>query len=183
MHHGMEERLVVEVGTVAHAGLVGIDGVDGVVEHFADLLVVRDTQPDERKDTQFGREEFVTLDRQFFSFAQERVEIPDEVREDMQERLVELLVEVSPAVMGVDVIRDDDEFVGPFLLCFAAYEPLVAFEPRQQVRHAATRGTDILLFDAVGFYQFVVHRLDSVFRLSDSTHAVGKNDQRDEESS
>ena len=55
MHHGMEERLVVEVGAVANAGLVGIDGVDGVVEHFADLLVVRDTQPDERKDTKFGK--------------------------------------------------------------------------------------------------------------------------------
>ena len=67
MHHGMEERLVVEVGAVANAGLVGIDGVDGVVEHFADLLVVRDTQPDERKDTKFGREELVTLDRQLFS--------------------------------------------------------------------------------------------------------------------
>ena len=85
MHHGMEERLVVEVGAVADAGLVGIDGVDGVVEHFADLLVVRDTQPDERKDTKFGREELVTLDRQLFSLTQERVEVPDEVREDMQE--------------------------------------------------------------------------------------------------
>ena len=63
MHHGMEERLVVEVGTVANAGLVGIDGVDGVVENFADLLVVRDTQADEGKDTKFGREELVTLDR------------------------------------------------------------------------------------------------------------------------
>ena len=179
----MIERLVVEVGTITNAGLVGIDGVDGVVEHLADLVVVIDSETDEREDTQFGREEFVALDGQLFSLAQERVEIPDEVREDMQERLVELLVEVSAAVVGVDVIRDDDEFVGPFLLCFAAYEPLIAFEPRQQVRHAATGGTDVLLFDAVGFYQFVVHRLDSVFRLSDSTHAVGKNDQRDEESS
>ena len=178
----MIERLVVEVGTITNAGLVGIDGVDGVVEHLADLVVVIDSEPDEREDTQFGREEFVALDGQFFPFAQKGVEVTDEVREDMQERLVELLVEVSPAVMGVDVIRDDDEFVGPFLLCFAAYEPLVAFEPRQQVRHAATRGTDVLLFDAVGFYQFVVHGLDGALRFSDGTHAVGKDDERDDKS-
>ena len=182
VHHGMIERLVVEVGAVANTGLVGIDGVDGVVEHFADLVVVADSETDEREDTQFGREELVTLDRQLFSLTQERVEVPDEVREDMQERLVELLVEVPPAVMGVDIIRDDDEFVGPFFLCFAAYEPLIAFEPRQQVRHAATRGTDILLFDAVGLQQFVVHGLDGALRFSDGTHAVGKDDERDDKS-
>ena len=57
----MIERLVVEVGTITNAGLVGIDGVDGVVEHLADLVVVIDSETDEREDTQFGREEFVAL--------------------------------------------------------------------------------------------------------------------------
>ena len=93
----MIERLVVQVGAVANTCLVGIDGVDGVVEHLADLVVVIDSETDECEDTQFGREEFVALDGQFFPFAQKGVEVADEVREDMQERLVELLVEVSPA--------------------------------------------------------------------------------------
>ena len=180
-HHGMEEGIVVEVGAVTDAGLVGIDSVDGVVQYLADLVIVVDTESDEGEDTQFGGEEFVTFDGQCFPFAQEGVEIADEVGEDMEERLVELLVEVPSAVMGIDIIGDDDEFIRAFLLGFASHESFIAFEPADEVGHATAGRTDILLFDAVGLHEFVVHGLDGALCLADGAYAVDEDSKQDEQ--
>lgn len=43
IHHGMEESVVIQVGTVADACLVGIYSVDGIIQYFANLVVVTDT--------------------------------------------------------------------------------------------------------------------------------------------
>ena len=43
IHHGMEESVVIQVGTVAGACLVGIYSVDGIIQYFANLVVVTDT--------------------------------------------------------------------------------------------------------------------------------------------
>ena len=79
----MVESLVVQIGAIADAGLVGIDGVDGIVEYLADLVVVVDAESDEGKDAQFGGEELVAFDGECFPFAQEGIEVADEVGENM----------------------------------------------------------------------------------------------------
>ena len=133
VHYSTDERIVIQVGAVTNACLIGVYGVDGVIQYLADLVIVVNAEPDERENTQFGRKQLIAFDGQFFPFSQKRIEIPDEVREDMQERLIELLVEIPSAVMGINVIGDDDQFIRPFLLGFAAYEPFITFQPADQV--------------------------------------------------
>ena len=172
IHNRAEECLVVEVGTITNTSLVCVNGVDGIIKHLADLVVVVDSQPDESKNTQFRRKELIPLNCQFFPIPQEGIEVPNKIRENMQEGLVELLVKVSSAVVRIDVIRYDNQFICPFLLCFATDEALITLQSGNEVRHTATLRTDILFYDAIGLQQFVVHTLDRALCLSDSAHAI-----------
>ena len=43
IHHGMEESIVVQVGTVADASLIGVDSIDRIIQYFTNLVVVTDT--------------------------------------------------------------------------------------------------------------------------------------------
>lgn len=51
LHHGLDQLLSSEIGSIVDARLVGIDGVDRIVEQFGYLRVVVDAQSNERKDT------------------------------------------------------------------------------------------------------------------------------------
>ena len=55
------EFVVWDDGPVFDAGLVGVDGIDGILEDLGDLIVVGDAHADEREDAEVDVEEFVFL--------------------------------------------------------------------------------------------------------------------------
>ena len=44
-----------------NASLIGVNGVNGVIQHLADLVVIVYSEPNESENAQFGRKEFVAL--------------------------------------------------------------------------------------------------------------------------
>jgi hypothetical protein len=83
-HDAGLEFVVGKDGSVLYAGLVGVDGIDRVLEDLRDLFIVADAHADEGEDAEIDVEEFVFFKPDLILFLEEGVEPADEVGEDTQ---------------------------------------------------------------------------------------------------
>ncbi len=63
LHEGGVEILRRHTGSRNHACLIGIDGIDTVVQNLSDYFVVCYTETNEGKDTELCVQKFVFLER------------------------------------------------------------------------------------------------------------------------
>ena len=82
------ERVPFDLRTVV------VDRAHGVAQQGGDLRRVVDAQPDQREDAQLGVQQFALLGLDARLLVQQRVEILDEGGVELQERRVEIVIEL-----------------------------------------------------------------------------------------
>ena len=87
-------------GAVAGLCAVVIDRLGGEAQETGDVVRVGDTEADEGKDTQFGGETVLLREGKTFLRTEQVVEIFYKVREEGEEGLIEMLVEVAQGMVG-----------------------------------------------------------------------------------
>ena len=94
LHHRLNQLLSSEIGGIVDARLVGIDGVNRIVEQFGYLRVVINPQSNERKDTQLGVQQFVGFENNLLIGFKQLIKLLNESGIDMQKHRIKTLVEI-----------------------------------------------------------------------------------------
>ena len=145
-------------GLVAGLRAVVIDRFDGDAQEACDVFGARDAEFDEGIDTQFGGEVLgVGVDAELFFGGQGGVEVFDKGREEGEERLVEMLVELAQGFINEFVgFNEVEHLFGAFGECGTAQCFLVLCHGLDDVGALGHVACNVGISDAVGDGELVV---------------------------
>ena len=89
LHHFLLKLRLVPLCLIAYLTAIDINRIDGITEETGNLIAVRDAEADEGKDANLGAEQLAGLGIDFLALGQKLVELLDEMRVEVEERLVE----------------------------------------------------------------------------------------------
>ena len=122
-------------------------------------MVVADTQSDECKDAQFGGQLLVAIlaGHELVVLCHEFVDFGNEVRIDIQERLVEVLVEhADAAIQELLTFQFGIEVVKLAVACQTVQVLAVFLSTLDEVAAQLQKASDVLILDAVDLLHLVV---------------------------
>lgn len=133
-HDAGMELLRREGCLTAHTRLVGIDGINRIVEHLGNNLVVGDTQTEQGCYAQIGIEQLALFEHYLLLREQKGIEVRHKIREDVQEHLVKPLVELIAFLRCIELPRHRQQLGIAFVGCVLLNKLLIPLHLTQQRR-------------------------------------------------